>query len=363
MTTSTDVRGIPRPFYYPNADGIRGLACLLVLFVHATGWFFEGTRQYLPGTGKVGVWLFFVLSAFLLTNHLLRKTVTWFVAGDYIIGRVLRIVPLYLLAVVAYYALGTAGIDSASDIYTALTFRGNYAHLWTVPVEMKFYVILLAAIVPIALIYRSRGAMAAGGAVAVGATALAFAYPFTGMAQFPTAIRWYVPCFLLGSVVACIYPAMRPRVSPKLAMAASLVLFAIIVLLTDGIRPLLFPSLNAASWLSDKFILLGGIWTIFLVMNLEVEGAVGAILRSKVMSSIGKWSYSIYLFHWLVVVLLAHAAPGNVLVFIAAVILAIALGAVLHWCVEKPLARLRKRIARLLREGVDQREAHPASGG
>jgi len=47
------------PSHFPEADGIRGLACLMVLFVHITAITFPETHPYLRGTGKIGVWLFF----------------------------------------------------------------------------------------------------------------------------------------------------------------------------------------------------------------------------------------------------------------------------------------------------------------
>ncbi|PJI51797.1 hypothetical protein CTI14_53475, partial [Methylobacterium radiotolerans] len=46
---------------------------------------------------------------------------------------------LFAIAVGVYFALGTAGIDSARDVWLALTFQKGYAHLWTIPVEFTFY--------------------------------------------------------------------------------------------------------------------------------------------------------------------------------------------------------------------------------
>lgn len=73
---------------YPAADGIRGLACLLVLCTHLPGFFLPDYGKYVTGTGKYGVWLFFVLSAFLLTS---RFKATGFGPGAlwrYAVGRV-----------------------------------------------------------------------------------------------------------------------------------------------------------------------------------------------------------------------------------------------------------------------------------
>lgn len=51
--------------WLPAAEGIRGVACLLVLVAHAVTMFFPRSVPYLSGSGKIGVWPFFVLSAYL----------------------------------------------------------------------------------------------------------------------------------------------------------------------------------------------------------------------------------------------------------------------------------------------------------
>ena len=53
---------------------IRGFACLLVIIAHIlSGMPYIGIN--VAGTGKIGVWLFFILSAFLLTIQWLDKKV------------------------------------------------------------------------------------------------------------------------------------------------------------------------------------------------------------------------------------------------------------------------------------------------
>ena len=58
---------------FEGADGIRGVACLIVICIHAIAIFFPSTRDLMAGAGKIGVWLFFVLSAFLLTSKFMRS--------------------------------------------------------------------------------------------------------------------------------------------------------------------------------------------------------------------------------------------------------------------------------------------------
>src|ERR1700712_3415280 len=85
----------------PALDGLRGLAVLLVLLDHAS----DAELRLFPAAdmnraGKYGVYLFFVLSAFLLTHLLLLRPAeltrarTWV---NYAVRRFLRIFPLYAL--------------------------------------------------------------------------------------------------------------------------------------------------------------------------------------------------------------------------------------------------------------------------
>ena len=51
---------------------IRGLACLMVVIAHIIS-VIPGVGKNVSGCGKIGVWLFFILSAFLLTFQWLNK--------------------------------------------------------------------------------------------------------------------------------------------------------------------------------------------------------------------------------------------------------------------------------------------------
>jgi peptidoglycan/LPS O-acetylase OafA/YrhL len=99
-------------FYYPQLDGLRSLAFLLVFGSHA-GTFDAQTcfpilrlpaqiYSHIVGFGWCGVDLFFVLSSFLITSLLLREESAFgeIHVAAFLARRVLRIWPLYILAVV-----------------------------------------------------------------------------------------------------------------------------------------------------------------------------------------------------------------------------------------------------------------------
>jgi peptidoglycan/LPS O-acetylase OafA/YrhL len=93
-------------------DGIRGFAFLLVLAYHASGMCMVATRNlgehlyyHLAAFGYCGVDLFFVLSGFLITGILVDSRGQNGYFRNFYMRRVLRIFPLFYLALVLFYTL------------------------------------------------------------------------------------------------------------------------------------------------------------------------------------------------------------------------------------------------------------------
>ena len=95
--------------YFPNLNGVRFLAALVVIIHHVEmGKFWFGQpniydKSFVGGVfGQLGIIMFFVLSGFLITYLLLeehRKTGTISIK-DFYIRRMLRIWPVYYLIVI-----------------------------------------------------------------------------------------------------------------------------------------------------------------------------------------------------------------------------------------------------------------------
>ena len=134
----------------PALDGVRGAAALLVLVGHL------GNRELflVPGVahdllGKPGVWLFFALSAFLLTARLteeLEQTPDSRGAlAAYALNRIFRIYPLYTIVIAAHWALGDF---SGGVALRHLFLLSGWRELWAIPAEFSYYLVvpLLAAL-------------------------------------------------------------------------------------------------------------------------------------------------------------------------------------------------------------------------
>lgn len=330
-----------------NADGIRGIACLIVLMAHSTSFFHPALGPALQGTGKIGVWLFFVLSSFLLSRHLMSTGLNRDALLDFAVGRFLRIIPLFALAVLTYKAFGTAGIDSWPDVMQAISLRKGYALLWTIPAEFKFYVLLPIILAGALMARRRYGETLAILAVVGTGMAFAIAFPFTETPENSTQVGWYVPCFLLGMIAAMGMANSVARLSSWARWTYNMAMAVTLVLMTNPFRQALFPW-TPNDWLMNKFIFLGAMFSFFLVLNINSQGLSNVLLGNKCLSAIGTWSYSIYLFHWLIVVLLSQHYLHSVAMQIMAIFASIILGALLHFSVERPLMRGRRAVIRMI---------------
>ena len=92
-------------FYRPELDALRFLAFLLVFFDHGSGSFHSALATKIGEASRCGLQLFFILSAYLISELLLRereKTGTVHILS-FFVRRVLRIWPLYFLFIGAVY--------------------------------------------------------------------------------------------------------------------------------------------------------------------------------------------------------------------------------------------------------------------
>jgi peptidoglycan/LPS O-acetylase OafA/YrhL len=198
-------------------DGLRGLAVLVVIASHLSN---AGLlpQPGLAGTGKAGVYLFFVLSAFLLTRILLERPLTaladvhlW---AAYALRRVLRIWPLYLLVLLLSWALTRAGLpwhyvidDPALRAHLALS-QGRSV-LWSIPVELTFYLCLPPLVVAMAAL-RGRAPAIVQLALAVALVSLClWRWPAAQMVVNDVRLGPYLPVFLCGAFAARVDQALR----------------------------------------------------------------------------------------------------------------------------------------------------------
>ena len=156
----------PSPAHLGVLDGLRGIAIFVVLWYHVWEWNWLPSRfalfghdvnlGFIPETGFTGVDLFFFISGFVLfypyARHVFEgrplQTVKQFVYRRFI-----KIVPSYylqLLVLTPWILAAFSGVLLFKEYATHLLFIHNWFHdtfgsingvLWTLAVEVQFYVI------------------------------------------------------------------------------------------------------------------------------------------------------------------------------------------------------------------------------
>ncbi len=370
----------------PALDGLRGVAAMMVLIAHAfqrvnqaPNWFLAPIER----GGLGGVILFFSLSGFLLYLPWLRSEVEGMPAPEfrtYAIRRCLRIMPAYYMSVLAVLVLRMT--FGARD---PLTWDGLALHFvflptlisplqtvyWTLQVEEFFYWLL-------PLLHRLRlkiGALGVLGIVCLvsaiwGLIGLAL-FSVQGLKTWLENTPFFLPVFALG-----IYAAMRWRAfglgGPAAGGAGSaggsggsgcsggsggsgfsgrtLVITGALAYVALAPVSLYFADLTDA-W-NPVAELLFAPAAAMVVLGVARGGA--PILEHPALRLLGAISYSIYLWHMVVIrnlplpSVIAHSFPLRVIV---TSVVTIAISTIFYLCVERPFLRLRPH----------SRKAEPAS--
>ncbi len=346
-------------------DGLRGFAALLVVTSHASllGLHLLGGLS-LAGVGKPGVFLFFVLSAWLLTRQWLRDfqrgwSVRWAgIVAAYGIKRVLRIYPMYAIVLFAGWALGGKGLGVPLDMRALLAHlamlqgKGIY---WSVPVEFTYYLLLpLVAWVLTVMrrpLWQTTGMMAAVGACLV-------LFPPSQASLESADLRDYLVVFLCGAWAAAMSMGLRtmPSASALTVGIADIALIVALVATVPSVLQLRWPDLGEAA-LHRAFLAWGVSWAaVLLALQRGLLPAWRRALSSGAMRACGRWSFSLYLLHMPVLYAFRHLpGPAPVRGWIA-LVCALAVAALAHRLIERPCIALGHRWSQGLRSGASLRD-------
>jgi peptidoglycan/LPS O-acetylase OafA/YrhL len=310
----------PHLGFRPDIEGMRAIAVTLVVLSHAGITSLEG--------GYVGVDVFFVISGFLITTLLLKelgRTGTVSLATFYA-RRATRLLPastvvLLVTVCAAWLWLPATRFKSISLDAIYATFYGiNWRlanegvqymnasaepsplqHFWSLAVEEQFYLVWPLLLLVFALVWGKRRAPVVITLVLVVAASLTVSVLQTSTsapwAYFGAHTRaWELAVGALIAVGAARLAGLPRAVAAALTWAG---LAAVVVsaFLYDEETPFpgsaaLLPVLGAAA------IIAGG--------TSAPSGGAATILRTWPFQQIGKYSYSWYLWHWPVLMIVPH---------------------------------------------------------
>lgn len=301
--------------YRSDIDGLRALAVLPVLFYHAGISFFSG--------GYVGVDIFFVISGFLITGLIIEelKSGTFSVANFYE-RRIRRIFPalffmIFLVMLAGAFILlprefsyyGKSAVATAVFVSNMFFWKttSNYfdgpaethplLHTWSLAVEEQFYILF-----PVLLfvVYKYARKYLAQTLLLILLVSLVLSV--WGVRNAPTATFYLAPTraweLLIGSVLAIGFIPEIKRSSVASVMGLlGLGCIAYPVFFYDADTA--FPGLAAVvPCLGAGLIIHAG--------SGNHETLISKLLSSRLLVGVGLISYSLYLWHWPLIVFLRH---------------------------------------------------------
>lgn len=340
MTDGPDTR--PRIFL-PELEGLRAVASLGIVVTHVA--FQTATESALFERFDYFVAVFFALSAFLLARGPR--------SADYYRKRIARIAPAYIVCVVVVLlalpdAANVSPGQAAANLLLAQIYVPNglapgLTQMWSLCVEVAFYLVLPA--------YLLLGPRGRDRALAIGVAA-AFIWPWlpfvvgsleawnVNLQIWPIS---YVPWFAVGLVCA----GLEGRVSTSVEKVLRL-------------RPLWWAGALAVAWVAgvvgpsglthptpaefNARVFLGTVFCAAVVVPYALAPGSG-VLTTPVMQALGKWSYSIFLWHMAVLAVVFPVLGVPLFsgwfwpVLIATVAISVAVSYVSYELVERPGAR------------------------
>jgi peptidoglycan/LPS O-acetylase OafA/YrhL len=372
---------------FPVLDTLRLVGAVCVLTTHVgfqTGEYLRnGSFGVFLARLDVGVALFFVLSGFLLSRpHIARAALALPAPtlGRYYVKRLLRIVPVYLVTVVAALTFVAQKTDVGVkqwvsslllfDVYHLEALPQGLAHMWSLAAELGFYLVL-PALMWLA-IPGHRLSAARLWAVVTGMVVIAIGYRilihrdpdlFPGVAQ--SLLPGYLIWFAVGISLAWFHVRIQQGHASRAALAVSrlgtqagvswtLILGLLVLASTPLAGPIALqqPTLSQDLTKNLLYSVIGGLVVLTGVFAAPGTGYARAMSWAPA-RHLGHISYSIFCIH--MVVLLAWSFPlagvdeftGHGLrVWLVTVVVSLMASELLYRLVERPAMNLKTRLDR-----------------
>ncbi|MFO1123186.1 MAG: acyltransferase [Hyphomicrobiales bacterium] len=361
----------------PWLDLVRALAIVLVLLRHGekgladAGRVGSGVFHTIMMNGWIGVDLFFVLSGYLITAHLLRRPISSQGLRRYFEMRALRILPAYyavlfliVIGAFPFYAVDPAGLPVRVAYHLLLLQDYLPSNInvafWSLGVEEKFYVIAPLLVAGLAACRRPRFALAAIATLLL-ISPLARSATFAGQQdwtylsffqQLRSPFHMSLEPLLLGVAIAYAGHMGLLRQLPRRPFAFVAVFVCLMAYLGSHEFMATLGTFDAS--LQPVLISLLCAALVLFAVGLDQEPMP---LRSPA-EPIARLSYCLYLVHFPLIPLALILAGASTWQFWLAYLSATVLVSVaLHLCVERPFLRIKDRIA-LQR---DRRKPRPAT--
>lgn len=343
-----------------DITGLRAIAVLAVTMFHIDHVMLPQIDLFKGGF--LGVDIFFVISGFLMTMLIMRRGVG-LQSGDFSLlkfyqRRAKRICPALIATIVFFLALGYLILspedlkNAGREATKAVLFISNYyfakrtgyfdgaatdklfLHTWSLSVEWQFYIIypFVMMLAYRFLSYKNIGRMLLGCTI----LSLGFACYYTTVNTNNSYYMLPSRAFeLLFGALAYFYPLSyfqnqqnpnsvvaryASKLSPALAEAIGIAIIIVSLFLVSDQQG--WPTLAAVPPLFGTYLCIAA-------------GNQHSWLRASIFQKLGLWSYAIYLVHWPLIVISTKLEGELQWMWLYLVIPIFALGALMHYTIER----------------------------
>lgn len=338
-----------------SLDCIRGIACIIVLIAHIVS-VSPHIGKYASGCGKIGVWCFMIMSGFLSIYPYINgakdsKEYNFKSVLLYYLKKIKTLYPAFLVALLL--GMYTGLIPSLESALRHLLCMESIGHFWYMPVIIKFYIIFPVFVILYRLVKENN--LIYGLMVCLVIIVFCVAFPFTKCTENSNMLRWYVPVFGLGMLLAIIYNSLKTRLVDKAIFDIICIIFILgIVIFTPLFREIIW-GITPSGWLQNKYLLMGILWSGVIFCVLYSKYIKQALGKSKIFTWISAISYEMYLIHYIVLLRLNVLVSDMVVKSLLVVVISTVLSVLVHfvfYCIYKKIDKTFHTTNQIKKEAV-----------
>ena len=348
--------------YITGLDGIRAIAVIMVLAYHL--------KLALFKSGFLGVTVFFVLSGYLITGILISEVEEEGTIDlkNFWLRRIRRLVPAVMsMAVVIIFVSAVVnriiftkgckdflasvlGFNNWWQIFNKVSYfeaagvTSPFTHCWSLAIETQFYLIYPLILLGIYKLVKSRGeGRAKRGLLFAGVTLLLALISVILMIVLfdpqQDASRVYYGTdtrafsLLFGALLAILweYRMVPRRLSASVNMVLGSVSFAVLLVMTIAIN-------GSSNFWYRGGQFLGTILTVLMVYAVSGRKTwLSRFLSNPVLKWIGDRSYSIYLWHYPIILLISKGIKASWWITLIEIVLSVVLAELSYRFIETPI--------------------------
>ena len=348
--------------YITGLDGIRAIAVIMVLAYHL--------KLALFKSGFLGVTVFFVLSGYLITGILISEVEEEGTIDlkNFWLRRIRRLVPAVMsMAVVIIFVSAVVnriiftkgckdflasvlGFNNWWQIFNKVSYfeaagvPSPFTHCWSLAIETQFYLIYPLILLGIYKLVKSRGeGRAKRGLLFAGVTLLLALISVILMIVLfdpqQDASRVYYGTdtrafsLLFGALLAILweYRMVPRRLSASVNMVLGSVSFAVLLVMTIAIN-------GSSNFWYRGGQFLGTILTVLMVYAVSGRKTwLSRFLSNPVLKWIGDRSYSIYLWHYPIILLISKGIKASWWITLIEIVLCVVLAELSYRFIETPI--------------------------